>query len=435
MRSEKFVSALDAWSVKGGAFPGDRARGVSTTAEAEAVCRALCSKHIYTPNCIQSPALHDLAAFFQYVESDEAEGVFRTKGLPLLRRILTAAMDDVTERDTSQWAGAQWIGAHLFILKILAQYQQSGDAALFIRAARDQQMSSGDLWTVVFEIVEKGHPDADEIYEALRHPLPERRANVGYLFWANTVWSEKKPRQRSRHPFDTDEGIARLLAYLADREPEDRVPALCAGMAIPFVRTGAHEELIKCADRHPDHGVRMEAAISLAKTGSDFGWQRLAQLCLNPRCAYRATEALCDLGLERHVPAKARDPDFQAMAEMCEWLQNPMEFDRPPDEISLLDTRELNWPPTEDRRRLWLFRFRFEPQGDETEPDEGVGMVGSTTFALVGEVTAGLPPEDIYGVHCCWEIELHEDARAPAKRSAAAGRKILAKANGGFPAA
>ena len=58
-------------------------------------------------------------------------------------------------------------------------------------------------------------------------------------------------------------------------------------------------------------------------------------------------------------------------------------------------------------------------------PDVGLGMVGSTTFALFGEATDDLPPEDVYGLHCCWELQSNQDPRAPEERSAAAGRAIL----------
>jgi hypothetical protein len=36
-------------------------------------------------------------------------------------------------------------------------------------------------------------------------------------------------------------------------------------------------------------------------------------------------------------------------------------------------------------------------------------MVGAATFALFGEATADLPPEDIYGLHCCWELGSAQD--------------------------
>ena len=52
-------------------------------------------------------------------------------------------------------------------------------------------------------------------------------------------------------------------------------------------------------------------------------------------------------------------------------------------------------------------------------------MVGSVTFALFGEATAGMPPEDIYALHCVWELQQEGDKRAPKERTVQAGRKLL----------
>ena len=64
-------------------------------------------------------------------------------------------------------------------------------------------------------------------------------------------------------------------------------------------------------------------------------------------------------------------------------------------------------------------------------------MVGSVTFALYGESTSGLSAEQIYGLHCAWELEMERDARAPCspeakKRTAEVGIQILREYNPGF---
>ena len=87
----------------------------------------------------------------------------------------------------------------------------------------------------------------------------------------------------TRHPFDSDVGIARLVAYLGDRDPELYSYAVSATASIPFVNTSARETLMVSADQHPDALVRLEAAWALTRTGSEFGRQRLARLCLDPR--------------------------------------------------------------------------------------------------------------------------------------------------------
>jgi hypothetical protein len=91
----KVVTVLDEWITKGGALPEGIPHDyvITTVDEANANCRALSSGLIYAINSIRLPALHGLLAFLQSAETDEARSVFRGKGLPFLRRILSDALD------------------------------------------------------------------------------------------------------------------------------------------------------------------------------------------------------------------------------------------------------------------------------------------------------------------------------------------------------
>lgn len=132
-----------------------------------------------------------------------------------------------------------------------------------------------------------------------------------------------------------------------------------------------------------------------------------------------------ELGLGAYIPGKVRDPDFQALTEMCSsWLMHPNELGRPPDFITQIDSRELNWPPSGDRRRFWLFKYRCEPRAENQPADEGIGLVGSITFALLGETTTDLTPEDVYALHCCWELEIYDGSK---EFKIANGRRLLAE--------
>ena len=117
------------------------------------------------------------------------------------------------------------------------------------------------------------------------------------------------------------------------------------------------------------------------------------------------------------IPDEANDPDFLAMAEMCDWLAHPQEFGQPPDEIELYDTREMLWPPTNDWRPLWLFKYRYFASDDEESETHGIGMTGSITFSLLDETSPDMSADDIYALHCCWELEATEDPRAPDRKS------------------
>lgn len=176
----------------------------------------------------------------------------------------------------------------------------------------------------------------------------------------------------------------------------------------------------------------MEAAAVRAQTGSELGAERLVALCLDPRLANEAIVHLEKLGHSDRIPAQAREPGFQAMAEMCTWLSHPSENGRPPDEIAVYDTRVLNWPPTGDRRQLWILKYRYEPDEWDPEGDTGVGLVGSTTFSLFFVTSAEMNPEEIYALHCCWELQMMGDPAAPKEISAEYGRKKLASTNPEF---
>ena len=121
------------------------------------------------------------------------------------------------------------------------------------------------------------------------------------------------------------------------------------------------------------------------------------------------------------------------MAEMCEWLAHPNEFCRAPDTISLFDTRKLFWPPTGDERQLWLFKFHYDNVfGEAGAAKDGIGLVGSVTFALGEGESAARTAAEVYGMHCAWELSLSGDSRAPPEPSAEFGRKLLARHNRGF---
>ncbi len=57
---------------------------------------------------------------------------------------------------------------------------------------------------------------------------------------------------------------------------------------------------------------------------------------------------------------------------------------------------------------------------------------GSSTFALFGENFTYLTPEEVYGLHCCWELEMNGDTRAPLERNSENGIKILKEYNKEF---
>lgn len=355
-------------------------------------------------------ALYHLAALFQNDATDDAARVLRDRGIPELARLFDAAMalDDCPAATAA------------FVCKMFALYAYESGVRRVAAAVR--RFEDEGLWEVVFGLFgEENHPHGPALVEALRDPLPDSIAGAVLLDLANTLSRQKR---LDRHPYDTHAGRQRLERWLRDSDPELFNYAHSAAAALPFLAPEARNSLAALAMDHPDAGVQMEAAWASAYRGGTAGLTFLARMCEDPRHSLTARRYLDELGHGERVPAKAREANFEAMAQMCNWLAHPNEFGEPPTDITLHDTRELNWPPTDDRRRVWLFKYTYAGRNDGAD-EVGLGMVGSITFALFGETTPDMSPEDAYGVHCCWELEVNDDPRAPKKRSAKAGRKLL----------
>lgn len=430
MAESKLTSALTA-ALKDPMSAGDRIREVAkeatkTAGEAELIVRLLKLFPLPTDSSakrvVGSP-LHDVLAWMQGAKDEEAVAVFRGLGAPELLRIF-----DETMRVASPDNQFRTNDDLLFLLKIICIYAPKGGLERFVTAVRSPLLEKGYLWSVIFQIVsDNQHPWQTDIVDGVRDPLPDGFRAVTYLELCNAFARSGK---LAHHPFDTEAGLAMLQAWLHDKELSSYGHSAAA--SIPFLSPEAREKVQALADQHPDRAVQLEAAWAAAACGETRGYQTLQAACSDPREASAAMHYLTELGAEDRIPPHARSADFKAISEMCEWLAHPNEFGRPPHKIRQVDTRELFWPPTNDRRRLWLFLYEYPPDNDTTESDIGHGMVGSVTFALSGESTPDLSAEQIYGLHCAWELQMKRDARAPQKRTAEVGIQILREYNPGF---
>lgn len=294
----------------------------------------------------------------------------------------------------------------LYGMKLLALLGQRTGVDCILRVLRAEFEADSWFWTIVFEPFAMGHPEASRLFDELAEPLPEEFVGIALLDTANEACRENNIE---RHPFDSDAGVKRLREYLTG-ESESYAHSACG--ALPFIDHADRDGLLEIGSKHADGGVRIEASWAMAKLGRQTGFDAIAQACLDPNRATQAMHYLEELGREDLVPSPAREPDFVAMAAMCNWLSHPNEFGEPPNAIELFDKRTIYWPPTGDTREMRIFKYRYEPNGDwREEIDEGVGLVGSITFALFGDTDPSMDPKDIYGRHCCWELRMEEDER------------------------
>lgn len=210
-----------------------------------------------------------------------------------------------------------------------------------------------------------------------------------------------------RHPFDTSSGIERLKSWLSNDHPEEYSYAHSATVALPFVSAPQQSQLLELALKHHDTRIRIEAAWASAKMGHEDGLEKLTQYCDDYRTADIAKQYLEELGKSDRIPESANAPEFAALSEFAQWLAHPNELGRAPDELEIVDHRQLVWPPNTDPLPLWLIKYTAKATEEEEEDDAGVGLVGSITWCFFSEDLVNSPPEDAYGLHCYWELQHH----------------------------
>jgi hypothetical protein len=365
-----------------------------------------------------TPPFHRIVGLFQQPTVKEAAGTLRAEALPALLRLYDARLWEWRKAGPTEGYDSA-ASDLLFALKIFAMYRGEEALQRIIDAARIPLDSDGYMWSVILSALVEAEPEAaTRVATALREPLPPGFIAVALLDMANTLAREHGV---TSHPFDTAEGRELIRAFLTDEDPDRFSYAHGAAASLPFL-TGSRE-FLPLALEHPDVAVRMEAAWGAARGGDAQALARLQEWSKDPKTRKRAVTYLKELGRQPAPVPEEERLRLDAMAEMSQWLEHPSEFGRVPDHLEVYDHRRLFWPPTNDERDVWLLRYRYEDE--EGAPEEGVGMVGSVTFALFGETTADLPPEDIYALHCVWELQQEGDKRAPKERTAEAGRKLL----------
>ena len=370
---------------------------VKARADALAICQTLqlvIEGRVARGNSSPSP-LHALTLLFQDVESAECDAfpVLQERGTALLVKILDQGLSQEGVHSTEDL---------LFVLKVLATYGTAEGASAVLRAARKPLAPDRYLWAVILGAFEQGHPELTRVLGELGDPLPGEFLAIALLDAANRFFLDGG---EMRHPFDSDEGIARLETWLRDSNPEYASYAISATAAIPFLNHDGSQRLLTLALQHASASVVLEAAWAAAKIGDERGIEALARSCLDLNRSAQAQEYLEELGRGDAVPQAARAPDFKARAEFAQWLAHPNELGRVPDEVEILDHRELRWPPEFQPKPFWLIRYCAKAQTDLEQDDVGVGLVGSSTFCFFSYNLLERPPEDAYAIHCCWELD------------------------------
>lgn len=349
-------------------------------------------------------AFHDAVALLQNAPSRKAMNSIAKDASEQLIRVIRGTASTNHAR--------KYADEILFGLKVLALTGTPQGADCTVEVIRTGLDSDHYMWSVVFEMYSEGHPHAIRLFAALSKSIPTGFIGVAFLDAANTAAREHglKP-----HPFDSPQGVKRLRTLLASISEEESSYAVSACAAIPFLSAARRKPLIALARKHNDPSIRMEVAWAMGKLKDKQSIQYLIRQCLDRNMSQQAQHYLNELKLKRLIPKAAQEPDFAALAEMCNWLRHPNEYGEPPDTIELMDKRTIFWPPLNKKREMRLFSFVYNRRKHRPTRDIGVGMVGSTTWSFFDATKPNMKPEDLYGIHCCWELECEKDPRTPKK--------------------
>ncbi|HBP23467.1 MAG TPA: hypothetical protein DEA08_37530 [Planctomycetes bacterium] len=389
--------------------------------EARAICSALVGLDRLPPCGVAQPrdadadvpatALYMLASLFQRIEDEEALRHLQERGMPQLHAAYDRRLS-APQRNRDDL---------LFLLKIFAMHPDPEGLERITSAARKGMWSEDTLWQAVLGLFGPDHPQASLLLERLASPLPHGFIAVALLDCANSLLLGGI---KAEHPFACERGLALLEDYLTDNDKRYFSYAHSATAALPFIPRPGRDRLLALSLDHASPRVQLEAAWASVRVGSKAGVKLLKRACLDPRRAGVARAYLKELDLRDEIPEEAYDHDLLAQSELCLWLSHPHEYGRPPDSLEVVDKRRIYWPPAHEERDVWLIGFEYEST-EEDRPQRGVGMVGSITFCLYGEGTPERDPLEVYALHCCWELQINQDPRAPAERSVEAGRQLL----------
>lgn len=368
--------------------------------DAEAVCEILSefAKKQLTEN--DASALHSLMGLFQDVEGRDcpAYDVMSEKGVPLLVSIVTQLLAaPQAEEDNPDHEDLI-----LFALKIMAMYGAAEGTDIVLKAAQKPLNPDAYMWSVILGQYTQGHPQAERLFDSLGQSLP-----TGFLAMAllDAVNSAKIDGANFLHPFDSPAGYKQLENWLTDPDESHFSYAISTTAALPFISSPARDALLAIAFDHPSPDVQIEAAWASAKLGGEAGIKWLARSCCDVNLSDKAKRYLTELGREDAIPSEASDPEFAAKAEFAQWLAHPNELGKVPDELEIVDHRELAWPPTRKAKNLWLIRYVLRDRSGLEKDDVDCGLVGSVTWCFFSRNMNQRPPEDAYAIHCCWEVQ------------------------------
>lgn len=388
---------------------------VESRSDAQAICQALAAllQREEQGTALAAADFQELAALFQLVSDGDSPAfqLLEPQGLPLLEKLYQRQLE---RADPAQ-------AEHLLTgLQTFAMYGAKTAEELILNAIQKKIGTDEFQWEQIFETVLTAPLPSDEFFARLKQNLPAGQAGLALLSAANVAAVDGELKS---HPFDSATGLKRLRVWLSDRY--DSSPAYSATVALAFVSEEIRSQLLPLALRYPDPYVQLEAGWAAGRQGDEQGLRMLAGYCRDLEYSERAQRYLEELGRGELIPDEAKAPDFRARALFSDWLQHPNELGEAPDEVEVVDSRELKWPLEEKPGTFWLIRY-LKRDSSGLEPDDvGCGLVGSVTWCFFDPQMLRRPPEDVYAIHCAWEMEQQELIRLQEPGAAVLSNELL----------
>lgn len=381
----------------------DALRGMKETVESAKEARVVCELLQLLPRkrakAGKDSELCALVALLEETENPEALRILQKDGVAQICRIFDATAETKDEQEFDNL---------LYVLDVLASFHSTEGTDRIIAAMRKPIRQSELRWSFIFRRFDDTNPATFKLLEELNRTLPQEGIRGALLEWFNQHAIEGTQVGKNKHPFDCVEGKANLKRWIDDKDPDKFVYAHAATAALPFIHGPERDLMLKSASEHQSVAIRMEGCWASAKLGMKSGFEGLQKHCLDPRYSNIASRYLEELDRKDLIPKEVDNPDFQAKAKLANWLTHPSELGKAPDELDILDHRELEWPLERRRSPFWLIKYRVKDTTGLGDDDVGVGIVGSVTFCMFSKNLELRSPEDIYAIHCCWEMEAAE---------------------------
>jgi hypothetical protein len=420
--SQMFCKALEQWCLEGGSLRQalERFRGheIASPAEVIAICRALDALHsneaLHTTS--DGRPLEIIAQLFSTPKTPEAEQAIIADGLQWLRWYATDAL-----------AGKPFDTHDLLsVLKVLAKYRQKEDVSVIYKAITFRIAADDPAWFEIFDAFRDKHPYIKPFLQSLAKHLPHGRCCLAFLTLCNHIATTK---QLQPHAFNAPVSMEKLKIYLHPQSHRSLEFAQAAICTAPLLEESNRNTLLQLGDSHPDPSIPFLAKVMRATLGDQREIEALVTRCLDVNRSYETQLVLKEIGLEKHIPEASQKEDFLALAKTAHWLLSESPLRCSPDRVHLMESRELFWLPRHHPVRLYAVKYEFDhPQGELAIRD-GIALVGSITHSLIGETNASMDLVDVYGLHCCWELEALNDPLAPRNRTLKTGRNLLRKHN------